>query len=276
MEPTDQDAHFNEIRDHLNSLHLRPEDHMKALDELIPDPKELHDYAQYIFRRTFPCLSNPAGVCTPARFIELVDAINFLDPAERKDLLPALTFECRPWIPLGFDDTTCYRLLPSLYNLLLFLCVNTAAEPLPLNRRALDLSEESTKPEAPGFIFHELGTLQCPTNFKDSDDYDGDWEETGFSVVARLSASGHIDGVYIIYNMNPRDAFTWKREKVTHSKWGILPSSPGEQFSCARIGKAMGDFGFMNKLAWNDQIQHPVELVRVVKAPMGVRRVGGL
>ncbi|KAL6698522.1 hypothetical protein J3F84DRAFT_363110 [Trichoderma pleuroticola] len=201
-----------------------------------------------------------------------------------------------------------YRLLPSIHNLVpqkdrcpltnyevldpAFLGVNTTIQPLkpslPLNRRAhiLDLPEESTQlvesddAEAPGFIFHELGTLQClecetaeemPTTPEEGDDRKGEWEPTGFSVVARLSNTGYIDGVYVVYNMKPRKEGFLSREQVTHAEWGIPPSlsSPGEQFSCARIGNAMRDFGFKVKLAWNEQIHHPVELVWAVKSPRG-------
>ncbi|KAL6898415.1 hypothetical protein GGI43DRAFT_409082 [Trichoderma evansii] len=174
-----------------------------------------------------------------------------------------------------------------------FLGVNTTVQPrepsLPLHRRALNLSEQSTHSaesgdaEAPGFISHELGQLEClecetaeklPTTFEEGDDCDEDWEQTSFSIIARLSDFSHINGVYIIYNMNPRIEYSSQREQITHSQWGIPPSSPSEQFSCARIGNTLQDFGFRNKLAWKDQIQHPVELVWVVKSPMGgVRRV---
>lgn len=309
MEPADSNSHFDEIRSHLSRLRLEPEDRMKALSEFIPDPKEMHEYGQYILKRVFPHLSNPAGILTPARFIDMVDRINFLNSTEREELLPGLTWDFRPWIPLGYEDKTCYRLSPSLCNLVphkeeypstdlelmeaAFLGVNTTVQPrepsLPLSRRALNLSEQSTQlaelddAEAPGFVFHELGTLQylecetaeeMPKTLEEGDDREGDWEETGFSVVARLSNSGHIDGVYSIYNMNPRLEFSSKREKITHSKWGIPPSSPEQQFSCARIGKNMGGFGFHNEMTWEEQIQHPVELVWVVKSPMGgVRRV---
>jgi hypothetical protein len=104
---------------------------------------------------------------------------------------------------------------------------------------------------------------------EEGDDCEGDWEPTGFCVVARLSDTGRINGVYIIYNMNPRRDGYGKRQQVTHGAWGILPSSPKEQFSCARIGSTMQDFDFKHKLAWNDQIHHPVELVRVVKSSTG-------
>ncbi|UKZ96172.1 uncharacterized protein TrAFT101_010972 [Trichoderma asperellum] len=313
MEPADRNSRWDEIHEELNSRRLNGADHMRALDEMIPDIEELRAFCEYqhniFLQENCPHLANPSGILTPARFIEIADSINFLNPTERKELLPGLKWDVRPWIPLGYENTTLYRLLPSLYSLepqkagypdtdlevmeAAFLGVNTTVQPrepsLPLNRRALNLSEQSTKSaesddaEAPGFVFHELGELQClecetaeemPTTLEEGDDRDEDWEQTGFSVVARLNVSGHINGVYVIYNMKPHDEYTRKREQITHSNWGIPPSSPGEQFSCARIGNNMRDFDFKNKLIWNDQIQHPVELVWVVKSPMGgVRRV---
>ncbi|KAL7954398.1 hypothetical protein V8C34DRAFT_294389 [Trichoderma compactum] len=196
----------------------------------------------------------------------------------------------RPWIPLDHENMTFYRLLPgSVYPLTnhdgrnpAFFSMNTTSLPhqlsLPLNRRAhvLDLPEESAQlveldsAEAPETIFHELGLLQClicetademPTTFEEGDDVEGEWEPTDFCVVARLSAAGHINGVYILHNTN--------REQVARGAWGlgIPPSSTGEQFSCARIGGTLRDFGFEVKLAWSEQIHHPVELVGAVKSP---------
>lgn len=310
MEPTNRNDRFDEIFDQLHHHSLNAEEYMKAFREIFPDPEERHAYCQYRFKQTRPHLANPAGILTPARFIEIADSINFLDPTERKELLPGLTWGYRPWILLGYENTTFYRLLPSIYNLkpqqqeypktnyevldTAFLGVNTTVQPRepsqPLNRRALNLPEQSTQSaesddaDAPGFVFHELGELQCleyetsaemPTTLEEGEDCIGDWEPTGFSVVARLSDSGHSNGIYAIYNMNPCDELSGKREQITHSEWGIPPSSPGVQFSCARIGNALRDFGLKNKLAWNDdQTQHPVELVWVVKSPMGgVKRV---
>ncbi|KAF3071997.1 hypothetical protein CFAM422_005750 [Trichoderma lentiforme] len=299
----DRNARFDEISYSLARRYLSSEDYRKAVDEIFTDPEERQAY----LRRgldNLPHLANPSGILTPARFIEIADSINFLNQTEYHELLPGLTWAYRPWIPLGYENTTLYRLLPSIHNLIpqkskcpltdrevldtAFLGVNFTIQPsqpsLPLNRRALNLSEESTKSaesddiEAPGFVFHELGTLQClecetaeemPTTLEQGDDVEGDWEPTGFSVVARLSHTGHIDGVYVMYNMNPRKEGFLSREQVTDASWGIPPSSPGEQFSCARIGNAMRDFGFKVKLAWNEQIHHPVELVWAVKSSMG-------
>ncbi|KAL7930842.1 hypothetical protein V8C35DRAFT_329881 [Trichoderma chlorosporum] len=299
----DRNARFDEISDSLARRYLDCDEYIKAVEEIFTDPEERRAYFRRDLEHSLPHLVNPSGILTPARFIEIADSINFLNPTEYKDLLPGLTWAYRPWIPLGYENTTLYRLLPSIHNLTpqskypltdyevldtAFLGVNTTIQPrepsLPLNRRALNLSEESTKSAepgdvAPGFVFHELGVLQClecetademPTSLEEGDDCEGDWEPTGFCVVARLSSTGHINGVYVIYNMNPRMEGFLSREQVTHGAWGIPPSSPGEQFSCARIGSTMGNLGFKVKLAWSEQINHPVELVWAVRSSMGV------
>ncbi|KAL7913150.1 hypothetical protein GGI35DRAFT_442158 [Trichoderma velutinum] len=300
----DPNTGFNEISRSLARRQLSSENYRKAVNEIFTDPEERRAYLLRGLERNLPHLVNPSGILTPARFIEIADSINFLNQTEYKELLPGLTWAYRPWIPLGYENTTLYHLLPSIHNLVpqkskcpltdhevldtAFLGVNFTIQPgqpsLPLNRRALNLSEESTKSaesddiEAPGFVFHELGTLQClecetaeemPTTLEEGDDVEGDWEPTGFCVVARLSNTGHIDGVYVVYNMNPRKEGFLSREQVTHGAWGIPPSPPGEQFSCARIGNAMRDFGFKVKLAWDEQVQHPVELVWAVRSSMG-------
>ncbi|KAL7920426.1 hypothetical protein ACQKWADRAFT_298512 [Trichoderma austrokoningii] len=302
MEPN---ARFDEVFAQLRRRCLNTEEYIKALREILPNTEERHAYSDYCFRQSQPHLANPAGILTAARFIQIADEINFFNPPERKELLPGLTWAFRPWIPLGYEDTTFYRLLPSIHNSTpqkqeypktshevldgAFLGVNTMVQPrepsLPLNRRAPNLSEQSTRPaepedaDAPGFIFHELGELQykefdtfaeMPTTMKEGNDCRREWDPTGFSVVARLTDSGHINGVYVVYNMNPRDEFSGKRQQVTHSDWGMLPSSLEMQFSCARIGNALRDFGFKKKLEWDEQIHHPVELVRTVKSSRGV------
>lgn len=303
MEPN---ARFDEIFDQLYRLSLDTEGHMNALREMLPNKEERLAYCHYQYLQSQPHLANPAGILTPARFVELVDGINFFNAAERKELLPGLTWAYRPWIPIGYEGTTFYRLLPSIHNLTpqnekypktshdildpAFLGVNTTVQPrepsLPLNRRALNLSEQSTQSaesddaDAPGFVFHELGELEymdfetaaeMPTTLKEGDDIINEWEPTGFSVVARLNYFGRINGVYVIYNMRPYDRHegTGMRIQITDDEWGIPFSAPELQFSCARIGNALQDFGFKKKLEWKEQTQHPVELVWTVRASNG-------
>ncbi|KAL6891148.1 hypothetical protein HDV57DRAFT_513601 [Trichoderma longibrachiatum] len=300
-----RNARFDEISWELASRRLQVDEYWRALDEQFPDPQEQQAFLTYSLHLSLPHVANPSGVLTSARFVEMADSISFINEAERKELLPGLEWALRPWIPLGHDKTTLYRLLPAIHNLTpqqsgkfpstdheildtAFLGVNTTVQPrepsLPLNRRALNLSEQSTQSaesddiEAPGFVFHELGVLeslecdaadQMPTTFEQGVDCEGDWEPTGFCVVARLGHTGHMDGVYIIYNMNPLQENSLERKQVTHAAWGIPPSSPGEQFSCARIGSSLRDFCFGHQLVWTEQVRHPVELVWAVRSPMG-------
>ncbi|KAM0481817.1 hypothetical protein ACHAPX_003146 [Trichoderma viride] len=304
MEPTNRNARFDEVFNQLRRRSLNTEEYIKALPEILPDREERRAYSQYCFRQSQPHLANPAGILTADQFIQIADRINFLNSTERKELLPGLTWAYRPWIPLGYEDTTFYRLLPSIHNLTpqkpewpktdhevldtAFLGVNTTVQPRepsqPLNRRALNLSEQSTQSaesddaDAPGFVFHELGELQClecetfaemPRTFEEGNNCRGNWQPTGFSVVARLGDFGRMNGIYVIYNMNPYDELTGLRRQITDDEWGIPPSSPEAQFSCAKIGGALEDFGFEKMLAWNEQTQHPVELVWVVRSSTG-------
>lgn len=52
--------------------------------------------------------------------------------------------------------------------------------------------------------------------------------------------------------------------------WGIPYNPEGEQFSCAKIGDRLGDFGWDFELQWKDKIEHPVELVRVAVSGNGM------
>jgi hypothetical protein len=97
----------------------------------------------------------------------------------------------------------------------------TRQPPLPSNRRRKNRSEDSTRSgestdedhnQAPGFIFYQLGDLQYARHdHEDSDtlvkqpanmEYYG-WQSTGFYLVARLTVSGHMGGVYAVYDMFP-------------------------------------------------------------------------
>ncbi|KAL7899013.1 hypothetical protein HDV63DRAFT_379171 [Trichoderma sp. SZMC 28014] len=309
MEPANRTARFKEIFDELCRREIDTEDYIKVLHEMLPDREERSAYCEYCYIQSQPYLANPARILTPARFIQIADRINFLNSAEREELMPGLTWRYRPWIPLGYEDTTFYRLLPSIHNLApqkpeypktnyevldtAFLGVNTTVQPRepsqPRNRRALNLSEQSTQSaesddaDAPGFVFHELGELQSllcdtfdelPRTLEEGDHpiIGTCWERTGFSVVARLGNSGRMDGIYVIYNMNPWNEDIGSRRQVKEDNWGIPPSSPEEQqvqFSCAKIGNALRDFGFGKRLRWTEQIQHPVELVWAVRSSTG-------
>jgi hypothetical protein len=90
--------------------------------------------------------------------------------------------------------------------------------------------------------------------------------------VARLGPSGHADGIFAIYDMFPWDEDDGERHQITHPFWGIPPSSPiktGEQFSCAKIGQRLSEFAKNRVVVWTDKIEHPVELVRVMRSGDG-------
>ena len=171
-----------------------------------------------------------------------------------------------------------------------FLGVNSTVQPRepsqPVNRRKANLSEESTSTadsddtDAPGFIFFQLGMLEyqyCSSVEDISEIYDevkDDFHESGFCVVARLTRFGRVESIHIIFDMFPtmdeEDARFWdtpdNRFRYAGSDWGMLPTSKDdEQFSCAKIGDRLAHFGFGVELELTEIIDHPVELVRVVR-----------
>ncbi|KAK4033290.1 hypothetical protein C8A01DRAFT_19752, partial [Parachaetomium inaequale] len=184
-----------------------------------------------------------------------------------------------------------------------FLGLNSTVQPhepaVPANRRQANLSEisacsaESDDADAPGFAFFQLGELQYARRqngregWPENDDVERaeflSWRPTGFNLVARLGpsgarAGGH--GIYAIYDMFPRGDDDYddyldrlRRRRTTHPFWGIPPiakdGNEEEQFSCAKLGDRLSDFGKAHRLVWMDKIEHPVELVRVVRAGDG-------
>lgn len=97
------------------------------------------------------------------------------------------------------------------------------------------------------------------------------WNETGFYVVGKLTYFGTVESIHIIFDMFPTmDDGSGNRIQYTWSGWGTLPTSPDEQqLSCAKIGNRLGDFGWDVELKLTDMIEHPVELVRVVRTSDG-------
>ncbi|KAK3938960.1 hypothetical protein QBC46DRAFT_355417 [Diplogelasinospora grovesii] len=190
------------------------------------------------------------------------------------------------------EDCDYATLLPEC-----ILGLNSTVQPkeptVPTSRRQANLSEESVRTaesddDAPGFVFFQLGELEaapypqkddaegwpCVDGVFQGDDYD--WKPTGFYLVAKLNPFGSADGIYAIYNMFPEDEFTGTRDQITHDKWGLLPTVSTEvetQFSCARIGRRLGDLGENHRMVWEEQIEHPVELVCAVRNRIGAMRV---
>lgn len=191
-----------------------------------------------------------------------------------------------------------------------FFGVNVTVQPRrpagPASGRRANLSEASiqtvesadAEADAPGFILFQLGFLDAaereegrPSPWKDKEDggiewnVDYGWEETGFVLVARLSRSGHIDGIYAIYDMTyeylcdeewrPDRASPNEEPVITNTDlWGIPPTGlfrchhpdrkcRKDQFSCAKLGPSLSSFGKDYRIVWTEKINHPVELVRV-------------
>jgi hypothetical protein len=152
--------------------------------------------------------------------------------------------------------------------------------------------------DAPGFIFFQLGPLESikrkegrlgPWKDEEEDEIEEntphEWEDTGFVLVARLSRSGHLDGIYAIYDMTyeytcdeewrPDRAGANEEPEITKTHlWGIPPTDlfwwrkPAQerwkcQFSCAKLGPSLSSFGRGRQVVWTEKINHPVELVRV-------------
>jgi len=112
-----------------------------------------------------------------------------------------------------------------------------------------------------------------PQSAKEADEeFDLDWWESGFVLVARLSRDGCLDGVYAVYNMQPVNE-DGEIEQVTGPSWGMLPESgpEAEHFSLAKMGPgtSLAEFGFTKEITWTERIGHPVEFVRVVKDSSG-------
>ncbi|KAL2130039.1 hypothetical protein VTI74DRAFT_6968 [Chaetomium olivicolor] len=174
-----------------------------------------------------------------------------------------------------------------------FLGVNTSVQPKqpagPASRREANLSEtsacsaESEDADAPGFVFFQLGDLQYATlpagqhGWPDNDTIRRlDWESTGFNLFARLGPTCRVESIWAIYNMFPEDEMNWWRNPVSHKRWGIPPTPAGkeeeeeeEQFSVAKVGNRLSDFGEDYHVVWTDKIEHPVELVGVVRTGDG-------
>ena len=157
-----------------------------------------------------------------------------------------------------------------------FLGINTTVQPrepaVPANRRKANLSEisahsaESDDADAPGFTFFQLGDLEYARRrddqhgWPDCDDRDDqrgaglDWTPTNFVLVARLSPSGNANGIYAVYDMFQNDMPARdERQLITHPAWGIPPTGwdSGDQFSCARVGDRLSDFGKDHQMVWN-------------------------
>jgi hypothetical protein len=80
-------------------------------------------------------------------------------------------------------------------------------------------------------------------------------------VVARLGNTSYTEEIYVVADMFPWNEETGEREQIAEPDLGIPPHSKDLQFSCAPVGRRLGDMGFEKALVWTDIVEHPVELV---------------
>ena len=161
------------------------------------------------------------------------------------------------------------------------LGVNTSVAPrTPARGRQQNMSKVSTMSNGAddgkgGFVFHQLGTLEYfagdrsqTTSMKKMGQ--GAWLSTGFCVGMRFDSIGQSQGIYIIYDMFPENAYGDRVEIESGDTWGRLVPDAALQFSCAKVGATLrelqpGPTGFKT-LTLTELIDHPVELVRAVRS----------
>ncbi|KAH6844822.1 hypothetical protein B0I37DRAFT_378378 [Chaetomium sp. MPI-CAGE-AT-0009] len=273
-------------------------DQCKAtIDRHITDPEERKAFDNYISTR-----ERPPPFTTAEEFVQAVDSTDFSNLKACSRLLDGMRVKYPIVVPMGFDGDILYQLAtdafilgahpqedtmaaPSSDPLLrtCFLGVNLTVQPPepsgPMSRRHYGLNKISTRPakgdhtDSPGFVFFQLGQLQY-ANPKNGRKGPWDWQDTDFVVVARLGASGRVDGIYAIYNMleydDQEDSLEGRDEDVIvcirHPNWGIPPTAKltgrKDQFSCAKLGPRLSSFGKDRRIFWTEKIEHPVELVR--------------
>lgn len=183
--------------------------------------------------------------------------------SSRAKLAEVMSRKLQPWIPAGKDGANQkYRIIPNPLALMAnirksnsqehgelvsasILGVNLNVEPFkPQSRRQINTSEESTQSgesddsEETGWVFHQLGYLE----FVESDsedlselgDQDMEWIRTGYNVVLRFSNTGKANGVYIIFDWYPTNAWGNRVAVEDDSTWGYLPGHH-KRVSCGKI-----------------------------------------
>jgi hypothetical protein len=169
-----------------------------------------------------------------------------------------------------------------------FLGINATVQPqkpTPANRQKPKLSE-SDDADPSGFIFFQLGQLEYARlqdgeqgwpSANGGDEADDkvklDWQDSNFCLVARVGPDGKAEGIYAVYDIFHDVDYEDERYLVPPSDflWGMPPAAafPGckyEQFSCARVGNRLSDFGKRHHMVWTDKIRDPIELVRVLRS----------
>src|SRR5271155_1711756 len=227
--------------------------------------------------------------------------MDYRNDSVREELAEWLERDAKPWIPLGKDQTKHYRLVPGAYCLIAhnddyntpheMLCenvlgVNTNVIPgksapdrnRQRNLLALSTASNGTHDSEGGFVFHQLGTLECFAGDRSqTTSMDklgrGTWMSTGFCVVVRFGSIGQSQGIYIIYDMFPENVEGDRVQIESGDHWGRLVLDTPLQFSSAKIGATLrelqpGCTGF-KALTLTEMIHHPVEIVRAVRSPNG-------
>ncbi|KAK3935704.1 hypothetical protein QBC46DRAFT_461926 [Diplogelasinospora grovesii] len=230
-----------------------------AIDEHFPDNEDFTAFRNWVHDKYE--MSRPP-ILEGDEFIAQVDSANLLQDSFLDRVVPSMTRDPCPTVPIGSDHDFLYRLVADPDGLVphdqncsemtaeleplipyYILGLNTTVQPrepaVPTSRRKANMSEKATTTgKPPGFIFFQLGELQyarhklgeswspalAETLATTIQGDDLDWKATGFHLVARLGDFGGINGVYAIYNMFPEDEITGARQQVTHRFWGITPS----------------------------------------------------
>ncbi|KAK2757992.1 hypothetical protein FQN54_004398 [Arachnomyces sp. PD_36] len=222
----------------------------------------------------------------------LIDTLNYNDKLQRAQLVGSIHRNVVPWFHAGTDaQGDIYRIVPQPYALIAdqplpktdreivspnVLGVNLNVQPVkPSHRRVANYSEQSTKSnesddtEATGFVFHQIGVLECV--FSDEDEVtaqsvaEGPWFPTDFGVVMKINRNGAPGGIYIIYDFYPTNQETGQRlsERPDIPDWGCLGDIPG-RIVVAKIASTMSELVFGRKFEPTVIADYPVELVRVV------------
>lgn len=300
MPPTHAD--FEAFEKHLLSLDLVGwEAHHNAVVQRFPNPADQEALAKWASAKISNSRVRGLTPVSQDDLINKVDSMDYRNDSAQEELAEWLERDVKPWIPLGKDQTKHYRLVPGAYCLIAhnddyntpheMLCenvlgVNTNVIPgksapdrnRQRNLLALSTASNGTHDSEGGFVFHQLGTLECFAGDRSqTTSMDklgrGTWMSTGFCVVVRFGSTGQSQGIYIIYDMFPENVEGDRVQIESGDHWGRLVLDAPLQFSSAKIGATLrelqpGSTGF-KALTLTEMIHHPVEIVRAVRSPNG-------
>lgn len=144
---------------------------------------------------------------------------------------------------------------------------------LPKESTIVNQSNDNGDSDSGGFVFHQIGDVETWCDESDdlqtlNDTGKGDWMKTGFAAVMRLAPSGTPNGVYIIFDFHPENSTADRSPRYDLNHWGFL-GKEGRQFSCARIANKISDLDLFYQFQIPEIVEHPVEIVRVVKSAQG-------